>query len=305
MNVFTVSILGSSSATPTAERNSSSQLVNINGSLLLLDCGEGTQIQLRRHKFKLNRLKNIFISHLHGDHFFGLVGLLSTLHLFGRTESLRIYSPPGLEEIIKLQMEVSQTILNYKLSFVDTKDDGFYQLLDTRSFTVSSFPLEHRIPTTGFIIREKPGSARIRKNMLESENIPVDKIPGIKAGDDFVTPDGRRIPNNELTYSPPPPRTYAYCSDTRFSESYLPYIANANLLYHESTFMHELKEVAHEKFHSTAYEAGMVAKMSGAKKLILGHYSTRYKDLHELEQEAKNVFPDTIAAYDGMCIEIL
>ncbi len=227
------------------------------------------------------------------------------MHLFGRTEILRVFGPEPLEDIIQTQLKASQTQLCYPLEFYPTTTSGPALLLDEKSFTVSSFPLEHRIETTGFLVQEKHLGLKLRKKALEKEDIPRHCLAAIKAGDDYVTPEGRRIPNSELTYPLIPPRSYAYCSDTRFSESYLEYIKGVDLLYHEATFLHELKNIAREKYHSTSYEAAMMALKAGASELVLGHFSARYKDVTPILDEALTVFPNTKLASDGMCIEVV
>jgi ribonuclease Z len=301
---FVLTVLGSSSATPTSVRNPSAQLVNIDERLLLIDCGEGTQLQLRKLKIKLPRIRHVFISHLHGDHFFGLVGLISTMHLYGRTEDLTVYGPKGIQELVQIQLDASQTRLLYPLHFRQTNPDSHELLLDEKSFTVSSFPLDHRIATTGFLVREKPKSLRVRKDVLLREDIPLDKIPSIKAGEDYIRPDGKRIANQDITFAALPPRSFAYCSDTRYNENYFQYIKGVDLLYHEATFLHDLKEVAYEKFHTTCFQAASVALAGGAGHLLLGHYSARYKDLNPLLAEATAVFPNTTLAYDGLSLPI-
>jgi ribonuclease Z len=302
---FTVKILGSSSATPTSARNPSAQLVNCDEKLILIDCGEGTQIQLRRMKVKLNRINYILISHLHGDHFFGLIGLISTMNLYGRTEELMVYSPKGMMEIIEIQLLASQTVLQFPLKFnVIDPNEGFIELFEEKSFNVFSFPLVHRIETCGFLIREKDRPLKLRKERIESLDIPLDKFLEIKNGANYLQPDGKIIPNSHLTYPPVKPRSYAYCSDTRYCEDIVEYLMNVDLLYHESTFMQSEYEIAHEKYHSTAVEAAKIAKLANAGKLLLGHYSARYKDLLPLLEEARAIFPESFLSFEGMNIDI-
>lgn len=305
MRTFSVSILGSSSATPTTSRNPSAQLINIHERLILIDCGEGTQVQLRWKKIRFHRIQRIFISHLHGDHFFGLIGLISTMHLLGRKEPLHIYGPEPLKDILDMQLQVSDTELVYPLVFIPVPDDRFCLLFENDSYTVSSFPLDHRIPTTGFLIKEKQLPPRLNKEVIERENIPVDFFKEIRFGHDFIRPDGSAVKNEELLRPPPPMRSFAYCSDTRYTETIIPYINGVDLLYHESTFLHELKDAAHEKYHSTSLEAAMIAKKADAGQLVLGHYSARYNELDALLKEARKVFPNSILGQDGLVLDVI
>ncbi len=302
---FTVTILGSSAATPTSKRNPSSILVNIDHTYYLMDCGEGTQMQLRRLRFKLQRIRHIFISHMHGDHFFGLVGLISTFHLLGRSEELNIYGPEQLQQIIEIQLKASQTELMFPVKFHVTNPESPEIVFETDEHYVKSFPLDHRIETTGFVFGEKLKPRKVKKSFLFfDEEISVEDILKIKAGADFTSKSGKVYKNEEITNDPPVPVRFAYCSDTRYYEPVIQQVKHADLLYHEATFMETMKAVANEKYHSTAGQAAEIAKKAEVKKLLLGHFSARYRELDELLEEAKNIFPETELALDGVTHEI-
>lgn len=302
--IFKVTILGSNSAIPTIKRNPTAQLVNHNERLFLLDCAEGTQVQLRKIKIRIQRVSNIFISHLHGDHFFGLIGLISSMHLLGRNKPLNIYGPPKLEDILKIQLEASETKLNYELIFHPLKMDRIETVYEDEKLTISTIPLNHSIPTVGFIFREKLGKRRLIRGKIADLNIPVQNILPIKNGADFIDENGVLHKNSEVTENPLVPRTYAYCSDTSYYEPIIPIIHGADLLYHETTFMHDMAKAAAEKFHSTTIEAGTIAKKAEVKKLIIGHFSMRYDILDYLLDETKTVFPNTDLAKDGKSFEL-
>jgi ribonuclease Z len=301
---FTLTILGSSSATPTSDRNPTAQLLAHGEKLFLIDCGEGTQVSLRRMHIHFQRIKHIFISHLHGDHFYGLIGLISSMHLLGRTKPLFIYGPPILKEILDLQLKASLTTLLYPLEFRETQADKPEVIFEDNLISVSSFPMLHRIPTTGFLFREKPYERKIRRDVIELLKIPVHLIPKIKAGADYIAEDGTVHANASVTIDPPAPRTYAFCSDTAYFEDILPAIKGADLLYHETTFMNNREANAADKFHSTTGQAATIAMKAGVKKLLIGHYSARYDNLQPLLEEARAVFPDTELAEDGMIFEV-
>jgi ribonuclease Z len=303
-SVFTATILGSSAATPTSTRNPSAILLNMDYNYYLVDCGEGTQIQLRRMHYKLQKINHVFISHLHGDHFFGVIGLISTMHLMGRDKEMHLYGPPRLEEIVNLQLEASQTELVYPLIFHPTQAEKEETIYESDKHFVKSFPLDHRIATTGFIFGERPRRRKIDKEFLLKEDVPVPWIMRIKDGADYMSPSGVVFPNNEITKQPPTPRTFAYCSDTRYNPEIAQYVQGADLLYHEATFMEELKEVAKEKYHSTAAQAALTAQQAGVKHLLLGHFSARYKKLDGILEEAKAVFENTTLAQEGEVTEL-
>jgi ribonuclease Z len=296
---FEVTILGSSSATPIYNRNPSGQVLNINERLYLVDCGEGTQQQMLRFDLKASRIDHIFISHLHGDHYLGLVGLLSSMHLNGRTKTLKLFGPPELKEIIDLQLKYSDTTLQYPVEFINTNADKPEVVLDTTEITVETIPLYHRIATTGFLFKQKKRLKKIIKEKIIELNIPINQFSEIKKGADYIAPDGTVYKNWEITNSPKEPKSYAYCSDTIYDESYFAQISNVDLLYHEATFLHGMLDRAQSTFHTTALQAGQVALKTGAKKLLIGHFSARYKTLTELLDEATSVFPETELAVEG------
>ncbi len=301
---FSLTILGSNSAIPSLTRNPSAHLLNVNERFFLIDCAEGTQLQIRKFHVHFQRIERIFISHLHGDHFFGLIGLLNSLHLLGRKEELHLYGPPLLKDILDLQLEASKTTLNYPLFFQALSLPGYGLIYENEKVSVFSFPLKHSIPTWGFIFREKEQLRKIRKEMVEKIKIPFPFMADLKRGGDYTDPSGNVYKNKLLTADPPAPRSYAYCSDTLYDEKIIPYIQGCNLLYHEATFTQDLQQSAKEKMHSTAMEAAMIAKKASVKKLLIGHFSARYEDLQPLLDEARSVFPQTILAEDGMTISI-
>ena len=296
---FDVLILGSSSATPIYGRHPTAQLINVNEQLYLVDCGEGTQVQLIKYGVKGNRIKHIFISHLHGDHYLGLIGLVSSMHLVGRKDELHVYGPPGLEEIIDLHFLYSQTELRYPLYVHTTQDKTESVVFENENVRVSSFPLSHRIACTGFRFDEKRRLPAIDRDKVAAIGIPATQLPSIKRGQDYSAPDGTIHRWQDLTIAPNPPRRYAYCSDTVRTSSYLPYIQQVDMLYHEATFLHEMLDRAVATYHTTALQAAEIAVEVGARKLLIGHYSARYKDLKPLLQESRSVFPAALLALEG------
>jgi ribonuclease Z len=296
---FELTILGASSATPTSNRNPTAQVLNVLERFFLIDCGEGTQIQLRKFKIKFQRINHIFISHLHGDHYLGLMGLLSSMHLLGRQTELHLYAPAALKEIIDIQLKHSDTYLNYPLIFHPLSFEQKTLLFEDDLVKVSSFPLNHRIPTCGFIFKEKAREKSIIKEKVKEYKLGVADIRKIRAGEDYTSPEGKRISNSELTHPSPHLRSYAYCSDTRYDEGLLKHVANVDLLYHEATFLHEMLDRAKATFHTTALEAGIFAQKANVKQLLIGHFSARYADLTPLLNEAQSVFPKTDLAIEG------
>ena len=299
MQNFELTILGCSSATPTSQRNPTAQLLNVAERFFLIDCGEATQIQLRRFKIKFQRINHIFISHLHGDHYLGLVGLLSSMHLLGRTIELNIYCPSELKEIIDVQFTYSQTYLNFKIIYHFHKYAHNDLIFEDDKVEVRTVVLNHRIPCCGFVFTEKPILAHVLKENLDKYQIPIEQIMSIKMGGDFITASGEKIPNNLLVANKLKPRSYAYCSDTCYDERIIEYIKGATLLYHEATFMNEMLARAKETFHSTALQAATIARKAEVKMLMIGHYSARYKDLQPLLTEAKSIFENTLLAVEG------
>lgn len=296
---FEVLILGSSSATPMFGRNPSAQILRADEQLILIDCGEGTQMQLSRFGIKANRINHIFISHLHGDHYLGLIGLISSMNLMGRKKDLKLYGPKGLDEILDIQFKYSDTQLNFKLHFVETNPDTAEMIYENQEFKVTTFPLEHRIPCTGFLFQEKASRAKIDVEKVKKYQVPVQYLPLIKDKNDYQAPDGRIIPWQELTLPMKPTRSYAYCSDTRANPSYLPYIKQVDMLYHEATFLHDMLERANETYHTTAHQAGEIAHYSQVKTLLIGHFSARYREIEVLKVEASKEFSNTHLAIEG------
>ncbi len=301
---FDVHVLGSSSATPTSKRYPTAQLLNVAERFYLIDCGEGTQIQLRRYRLKFQRINHIFISHLHGDHYLGLMGLISSLHLLGRKNELHIYHPPGLKEIIELQLQLSGTVLNYPIIWTAHRSDVSEVLLDDGNVTVTTIPLNHRIHCCGFLFREKDKMYSLNKTQLTYYKIPVAQFQEIRKGNDAVLEDGTIIPASRLTNGRPIARQYAFCSDTRYSESVIEAVRGVDLLYHEATFLHELLQRAEQTFHTTAREAGEVAAKADVRQLLIGHFSVRYTDVNVLLEECKQFFNNTLCAEEGTIVSI-
>jgi ribonuclease Z len=297
---FELKILGANSAIPTATRNTTSQLISINQSHYLIDCGEGTQIQMRKYRVKMQRIKTIFISHLHGDHFFGLIGLLNTMHLLGRQNELLIFCPPGLREIINLQLKVADSRLNFEIKFEELEfNNGQNHIYTDNIADVYTIPLDHRIPCNGFLFVEKPKNRRIKKELIDKLKIPIEQLPKIKEGADFHREDGRVFQNEEITLPPRKSYSYAFCSDTRYNDRIVPFIENVDLLYHEATFTEAFRERAQQTYHSTALDAATIAEKAKVGKLIIGHYSARYKNFDQHLEEAREVFANTELALDG------
>ncbi|QKJ29970.1 ribonuclease Z [Mucilaginibacter mali] len=301
---FEVTVLGSSSATPIFNRNPTAQALNINERLYLIDCGEGTQQQMLRFDVKASRIDYIFISHLHGDHYLGLVGLLSSLHLNGRTKPLHIFCPAPLKDIIDLQFKYSETVIHFPIEYTFTDASKVVKLVENQDVTITSFPLDHRIPCTGFLFREKKRLRKLIKDKIERMNIPIEFYSKLKKGEDYTDSKGELYKNDELTIDSDRPRAYAYCSDTLYNESYFETIANADLLYHEATFLDNMRDRALETHHTTALQAGEVALKTKAEKLMIGHFSARYKTLNELLDESRSVFPETELAIEGKTFSI-
>lgn len=302
---FSVTILGSNSALPTLTRNPSAQVLNVNERLFLIDCAEGTQLQFLKYKIKFQRINHIFISHLHGDHYFGLMGLLFSYHLLGRENELNIYSSSELEDIINAFIEAADASINYPIKFHSLVPNKSEVILYDDLISVRSFPLKHSIPTWGFVFREKKREKNIRKDFVLKEDIPDIFFNRIKQGEDYINPDGKVYKNSEITYDPPKPRSYAYCSDTRYHEPVIPVIKDVDLLYHEATFMEDMVSIAAQKLHSTAKQAAIIASKANVKQLIIGHFSARYEKLDELLQEAKNVFDNCKLADDGKVFKVI
>lgn len=299
---FEVLILGSSAATPTSTRNPTAQLLNVAERFFLIDCGEGTQIQMRRYKARFQSVNHIFISHLHGDHFLGLPGFLASMHLLGRKNELVIYGPKELEEIITIIHKHSDTYLNYPLRFVATQNQQMELLWEDDKVEVHSFPLQHRVRTTGFLFREKPLPRNIDKYKLEKLDVSFAEIHKLKKGMDATDNQGNIISNADLTFEPPAPRSYAFCSDTRFFPELAGYIHGVDMLYHESTFLDDRADRAEVTFHSTASQAARMAALAGAGQLLLGHFSARYTELDDFLKEASPYFSKVSLATEGRTV---
>jgi len=296
---FEVTILGSSSATPIFNRNPTSQVLNINERLYLIDCGEGTQQQMLRFDIKASRIDHILISHLHGDHYLGLVGLLSSMHLNGRKKALKLVCPEPLKEIIDLQLKYSDTELQFPIEYVFTNAQQIEVVISNNDVVVETIPLDHRIACTGFLFKEKKRLRKLIKEKIESLDISVAYYSILKKGGDYTDEKGKVYKNEDLTIDSAEPKSYAYCSDTMYNENYFAQIANATLLYHESTFLNDMLDRAVITHHTTALQAGEIALKTNAKKLLIGHFSARYKTLNELLDEAKINFPSTDLAIEG------
>lgn len=301
---FELTILGSNGAIPAHNRFPSAQILNHNSHLFLIDCGEGTLFKLNQYGIKRGRLDNIFISHLHGDHFYGLMGLLTSFNLNSREHPLHIYAPAALEEIVNLHFKHSTTTLKFDLHFHPINSGRPEIVFENDVMAVTTIPLRHRIPTTGFLFREKKHLRKIISEKISEHKIPHHFINEIKRGKDFVKDNGSIIQNSELTLEPQLPRSYAYCSDTAYTESFVEQIKDVSLLYHEATFIHEHSARAEETFHSTSKQAAAIAQLAAAEKLLLGHFSARYDNLEKLLAESREIFPNTFLAEEGKTFAI-
>ncbi|MEO7961959.1 MAG: ribonuclease Z [Ginsengibacter sp.] len=297
--MLAVTILGSNSAVPAHNRHPTAQVVQSNGQKFLVDCGEGTLLRMMHFKIKPLKIDHIFISHLHGDHYFGLPGMLTTMGLNQRSKDLHIYSPKYLEEIIELQLKVANATLPYKIHFHTIEDEGV--IAETKDIIIESFKVKHRIECWGFLFREKKNPRKIDESQIMGSQIPVTFYEKLQAGEDFISSSGNIIANHLLTVTGDIPKTYAYCADTVYFEPIADKVMNADLLYHESTYLHELEEKAVSRFHSTAKHAAMIARKANAKKLLLGHFSSMYDVLDDFQSEAEEIFENTECAKEGVC----
>ena len=300
---FKLTILGSSSAIPTIDRNPTAQLLNVNERFFLIDCGEGTQVQLRKYQLSFQRISHIFISHLHGDHYFGLIGLVSSMHLLGRKKDLHIHAHKELKEIIDLQLRSSNTELNFPLFFHPIPEDLEGVIFEDDNIKVSNLLLDHSIKCSGFLFEEIRSKRKIIKSEVEKLNVPYDKMKSLKNGVDWINKKGEIILNEQLTIENSKPHTYAFCSDTRYNEQLISKIEGVDLLYHETTFKKDLQERAFQTGHSTTLQAASIARKSNVKNLLIGHYSQRYRDFHALADESKEIFKDVIVSYSGLEID--
>jgi ribonuclease Z len=304
MEKFEVTVLGCGSALPTVKHNGSGMVVNIREKYFLVDCAEGTQVELRRNHIHLNRLFNVFITHLHGDHCFGLMGLISTLGLLGRTAPLHVYGPQDIETLFQPLIDYHCNGMTYKVVFhpIDTQQNVC--IYEDKSLQVFSIPLKHRIRCCGYYFKEKELSRHILKEAIEKYDIPISQINNVKAGLDYVMPNGQIIKNEVLTTPPSPARSFAYCSDTVFRPEIAEMMKGVDLLYHEATFAESEKLLCSKVYHSTAKQAAEIARLAGAKQLMLGHYSSRYNDETILQKEAAEVFENTILAKEGLVVTV-
>jgi ribonuclease Z len=298
-----LTILGCYAATPRTFTNPTSQVLEIRNRLFLIDCGEGTQVQLRKNKIKFSKINCVFISHLHGDHFFGLVGLISTFSLLNRTTDLHIYGPKGIKEIICLQLKLSNSWTSYGLFFHELESKESEIVFEDDKVIVKTIPLKHRVYTNGFLFQEKIRERKLDVNAVQNYEIDKCYYQNIKNGKDITLDDGRLIENHLLTFDPIPSMSYAFCSDTIYDESIIPIINEVDVLYHESTFLESEEKLAKKTMHSTAKQAAKIALKANVKQLILGHYSTRYLSIEAFKTEAETVFPTILLGDDAKLFE--
>lgn len=294
-----LTILGCYAATPRTITNPTSQVLEIRNRMFLIDCGEGTQVQLRKNKLKFSKINHIFISHLHGDHFYGLVGLISTFMLLNRQTDLHVYGPKGIKEIILLQLRYSNSFTGYNLYFHELESKESEVIFEDEKVIVKTIPLKHRVYTNGFLFQEKPKERKLNVEAVEKYKIDTAYFRKIKYGGDITLDDGKIIPNAELSFDPEPIKSYAFCSDTMYDETIIPLIQDADVLYHETTFLESEADKAEKTMHSTAKEAAKIAKIANVKQLLLGHYSTRYNSIELFKEEAEAIFPNVLLGDDG------
>ncbi len=300
---FDITILGCGAATPTSRHNPSSQVVNLHDKLFLVDCGEGTQMQMRKFKVRFQRINHVFISHLHGDHYLGLLGFISSMHLLGRKNPLHIYGPADLKEVIDISLRVSQTFLEYKIEFHATSNDDKNLLFEDKTLSIYSFPLKHRIYCCGFQFIEKQRQPKVSKEAIARHKLVPSQILELKKGKDLDLPSGL-LKNADVCSAPPLARSYSYCSDTAYSEKLIDWLKGSTLIYHESTFLEEEKERAKSTFHSTAKQAAKMAAKCEAKALLLGHFSSRYLTDDDFRTEALEFFPHVMLADEGLVVNV-
>jgi ribonuclease Z len=300
--MFGVTILGNNSAIPAYDRHPTAQVVTLNDQLFLIDCGEGTQMQIARYRIRRSKINHIFISHLHGDHYFGLIGLITSMGLLGREQELHLHAPAGLQSIIDLQLEVAATTLPFPLIFHALEGEGI--LVDTPKFRVECFQTQHRIPCWGFIIREKRKPRKIVKDKTIEFDVPSAFYEKLKDGEDYETKDGRTISNEWVTIANKPARSFAFCADTKFDESLCEKTRGVTVMYHEATYLKDLTERADARFHSTTEQAATIALRAGVQRLLIGHFSSKYDKLDAFLEEAREVFPSTDLAIEGVTYKI-
>jgi ribonuclease Z len=300
--MLALTILGNNSAIPAFDRNPTAQILQMQEESFLIDCGEGTQMQMTKYKIRRSKLSRIFISHLHGDHYYGLIGLLTSMSLLGRTQDLHLHAPAPLEAIINLQLTVADTRLSYKLYFHPLKTEGI--IVDDKKITVACFKVQHRIECWGFLFREKKNSRKINAERAALYEIPAAFYEKLQQGHDYVNKKGTIVPNDEVTTAAAMPKSYAYCADTIYDESLVHKIMEVDLLYHETTYLKDLHERAASRYHSTTHQAASIAKLGNVKKLLIGHFSSKYETLEEFLPEACAVFENTELAVEGVCYKI-
>lgn len=298
-----LTILGCYAATPRTITNPTSQVLEIKNRMFLIDCGEGTQVQLRKNKIKFSKINHIFISHLHGDHFFGLVGLISTFMLLNRESDLHVYGPKGIKEIILLQLRAGNSYTGYNLYFHELESKESEVLFEDEKVIVKTIPLKHRIYTNGFLFQEKNKERKLNIDKIQNLGIDVVYYQKIKYGGDITLDNGTIIPNHEITFDPEPEKSYAFCSDTVYDEDLIPQLKNVDVLYHETTFLEKETHLAEKTMHTTAKQAATIALQANVKTLVLGHYSTRYESIELFKSEAETIFPNVLLADDGKVFE--
>ena len=300
--MLSVTILGNNSAVPAFNRHPTSQVVSHDGTNYLVDCGEGTQIQMIKYKIRRGKITHIFISHLHGDHYFGLVGLINSFSLLSHTQTMHIYAPAPLQQIIEMQLKVADNTLSYPLYFHTLTEPA--TLVDNDKIKISCFRTTHRIECYGFVFEEKEGKRKLLIDKVIKAEIPVSFYSSLQPGLDYITSKGKRIPNSDVTDSPERGKKYAFCADTKYDESIVPHIYGADAIYHETTYLDNLRDKAEERFHSTTKQAAAIARKAMVKKLLIGHFSSKYATLELFEREAREVFPNTELALEGVTYNI-
>ena len=300
--MLSVTILGNNSAVPAFDRHPTSQVISLNGANYLVDCGEGTQIQMIKYKIRRSKISHIFISHLHGDHYFGLVGLINTFGLLSHQQDLHIYGPAPLQEIIELQLKVAETSLSYNLYFHTIDKEA--TLVDDKNISIRCFRTNHRIECYGFVFEEKRKPRKLDPVKAIEMEIPSSFYEKLRDGEDYIRKDGTVIKNELVTMEAPKGDSYSFCGDTKYDESIIPHIKGSDMIYHETTYLDNLRERAETRFHSTSKQAAMIAKKAGVKKLLIGHFSSKYAELGEFEKEAREVFENTDLALEGVCYEV-
>ncbi|WP_121354293.1 ribonuclease Z [Flavisolibacter nicotianae] len=300
--MLSVTILGNNSAVPAFNRHPTSQVVSHDGTNYLVDCGEGTQIQMIKYKIRRGKITHIFISHLHGDHYFGLIGLINSFSLLSHKQEMHIFAPSPLQQIIEVQLKVANTTLSYPLYFHTLTEPGV--LVDNEKIRISCFRTTHRIECYGFLFEEKEGKRKLLIDKVRKHEIPVSFYSSLQAGLDYITPKGVRIKNTDVTANPERGKKYAFCADTRYDENIIPHIYGADMIYHETTYLDSMREKAEERFHTTTKQAALIARKAMVGKLLIGHFSSKYNLLDAFAEEAREVFPDTELALEGITYNI-